>query len=202
MDASTGQVTEAAEANLLRASSISRRAFILGLGGGVSGGGVAALTTVAGAGADELRSDPHFLAGPIESLDLPLALRVRTHRAPAEITLTKDAHIWRDRRSTLESFAVDEEVVAEGEWRDDAFVASVLTSMYFAIEGRLVETGPIQLRTAAWIAKLVPESRVQRGTELLQVGAASLRMGQQINVLARRDVRRNVFVALRIYDHE
>lgn len=187
-------------------TSLSRRTFLLGLGGGVGGGGVTALITAAGARGqaigDTLRNDPHFVAGPIESLDAPSALRIRTRRAPVEITLTRDAHIWRDRRSTLESFAVDEEVVAEGEWRGDAFVASILTSMYFALQGRLVETGPTHLRTTAWVAELVPESRVQRGTELLLVGAASLRTGQRINVLARRDVRRDVFVALRIYDQE
>lgn len=181
-------------------SALSRRRFIFGVGSGMIGGtllgAATASATVTGSLAPTVNEE---LAGAIDSIESSSAFRVRTRGEPTRVVLRRNAHVWRDAQATLDDFRVDDEVVAEGEWVGDAFLASAVTNLYYPLEGRVLEARSDYLRSAAWRARFVAETRLQRGTSLANVSPTDFRTGDFVRVLARRDPRVDDYVALRVY---
>jgi hypothetical protein len=183
-------------------SALSRRRFIFGVGSGIIGGtllgAATARATISGSPGHPAISD-EVVAGAIESIDSTSVFQVGTRGEPTRVVLAENAHVWRDARATLSDFRAGDEVVAEGRWVSDSFVASALTNLYYALEGRVVEERGDYLRSAAWQARFVAETRLQRGTSLAVVRPNNFRPGEFVNVLARRGSQADEYVALRVY---
>ncbi len=80
--------------------------------------------------------------------DSSFTLRVRGSKGrKASVALADNALIWRDEDCALHDFAQGDEVVAEGAWSCERYVASALVPMTTLFEARILGVEPQGLAT-------------------------------------------------------
>jgi hypothetical protein len=98
----------------------------------------------------------------------------------------------------IEAFVPGDKVVAEGEWEGEVFVATTLMSLYYFIEGEIVERKKERLVTTAGVILLTPESEKAAAAGYEAVPLDELDAGDEIAALVWSDPARNTYLAAKV----
>lgn len=197
-DASHGAPTQeqrSSEADMSR--RLSRRNLLLGAGGAVAG--FAGIHAPALAGRV---SRGEVIAGSIASLSFPDKAEIDASDGTARVVFPRTATFWRDHPAQLVDFLPGDEVVAEGHWAVGRFEAEYLISMFRPVDGQVVEMTKDQLVTTGGVVRLTRDTRIHSGEASTPARAATIRAGEEVAILARRDSQTNTLVAVAIVRSE
>lgn len=104
--------------------------------------------------------------------------------------------------NSTDSFVPGEKIVAEGEWVDGLFVATTLMSLYYFVEGEILEREQERLETTAGVILLTPETEPAAAAGYEAESLDELAAGDEIAALAWSDPTNNTFVAARVGTRE
>ena len=130
------------------------------------------------------------LAGVVEAVDPPSALRLRTRAGTTVVEITTDALLWREGPAQLTDFIPGDEVAAEGAWLGARFLASGVTPMFRLANGDIIERTGDLLETSAGAIRITEhteaaETMGEDGTFYAAAPLAELQPGDRVLVLGR-----------------
>jgi hypothetical protein len=177
-------------------SRISRRQ-VLGAGATLAGLALVSPSLTS----ETLGAGEDVLIGVVERVESPSTLLVTSSGNPAVIKLADAAvlsHGPSGLVAGLGAFIPREEVVAEGQWIDGAFIATALMTRYRLVEGTIVRRHGNRLETTAGDVLLAPYTVPESAPDFTAKPLNHLRVGDTIWADGWHDPTISNFVALRI----
>lgn len=184
---------------------LTRRQMLKAVGATIVGGGSATMfsKSLAAEPADE---ETPLVVGTLERLEPPdlLYVSVAPGQPTARTAIVKvpnTASVSRGLQGVvhgIEAFVPGDKVVAEGEWKGEVFAATTLMSLYYFIEGEIIERKEERLVTTAGVILLTPESEKAAAAGYEAVPLDELDAGDEIAALVWSDPTRNTYLAAKV----
>lgn len=188
---------------------LTRRQVLKAFGVTLVGGGSAAVFGRSLA-AEPVSEEVPFVTGTLErieqsdllylsSLDPNQALQTITVKVLPTATISRGVQ---GIVNSADDFVPGEKMVAEGNWIDGLFVATALMSLYYFVEGEILERRLERLETTAGVIILTPDTEpaVVEGYEAEPL--EKLAAGDEIAALAWDDPTNNTYVATKVGTRE
>lgn len=183
---------------------LTRRQMLKAAGATIIGGGAAIFAK--SLAAESAGEEAPLVVGTLERIEPPDLLHVSTDPAqsPAKTTLVKAPDTATFSRglqgvvNDVDAFVPGDKVVAEGEWEDGLFVATALMSLYYSIEGEIIERDQERLETTAGTILLTPESEKAAAAGYEAISLDELAAGDEIAALVWNDPTINTYLAAKV----
>ena len=104
--------------------------------------------------------------------------------------------------NSTDGFVPGEKVVAEGDWVDGLFVATILMSLYYFVEGEVLARKQEQLETTAGVILLTPDTEPAAAAGYEAEPLEELAAGDEVAVLAWDDPTNDTYVAAKVGTRE
>lgn len=144
-------------------------------------------------------SDTDAISGTVAWLDVRARrLGIRTPLGVTEVQLSDDAVVWRDERSTLDRFGLNDEVSAEGEASGDSFLAKTLLATMHSLVANVESREDKILYTDSGPVYLNEHSRPQGGPGVKTKPLNKIAPGDRVVVRGRRDTESGSIIAFRV----
>lgn len=176
------------------AGNLSRRQFVIGAGAVISGFGI--LQAMSG---EQQQSDT-AVAGIVERVEAPDLLRIRQYDGRALLVRFSDSALFlrRVELTSLTSFVTGDEVVAEGSWDDERFVADRLSTLFRPVEGHILAREGDRIETTSGFVYLAVDTVIWDTPQLAPKALAELTDGDHIYALSSRDPSGSRLIAAQI----
>jgi hypothetical protein len=116
------------------------------------------------------------------------------------IQLTAEARIQRQGHDAdLAAFVSGDEVVAQGHWAGDRFIADSLASVFRQMEGDVTRVDGTLLETTGGRLLLTPDTWAMHRSGVSTMALSQLRVGDSIAALAWYDPTREVLMAAAVW---
>lgn len=183
-------------------STLTRRQMLKTSAGAAIAGYIAARATDAHAEQAYSTVDGQdVVVGVVERVESPRTLSVRRKEGRLIVRFSDDAFFSRGDLGIVadcSAFVRRDEIIAEGHQVDGAFSATVLMTMYRAIEGRILDRQDNRLQTTSGIVQLTSDTELLDGDEFMNKPLTQLTVGDDIWTDGWRDPSVGQFVALRV----
>jgi hypothetical protein len=181
----------------------TRRQTIISGGAAIGALALLQLSDIGAAALQDATIPAPILPGVIERIDYPDIIHLRNSAGSAVIRLVPGAGLRRGymgRTAELAAFPSDDEVVAEGLWEGDTFVATSLMSLYHTIFGRIVGRRGNRLQIDGPLRELVlmPESTAAGMYGVAVKRPEQLAVGDDVVGWAWREPSSGAFLVARI----
>jgi hypothetical protein len=181
---------------------LTRRQILKAVGATIVGGGSVAIF------GKSLAAEPGngapIVSGILERVEPPDLLHISSAKQTAQTIIVKvpsTATVSRGLQGIVSSpdvFVPGDKVVAEGEWKDGLFVATALMSLYYYIEGEIIERRQERLETTAGVILLTPKSEKAAADGYEAVPLDNLTDGDEIAALVWNDPINNTYLAAKV----
>jgi hypothetical protein len=186
---------------------LTRRQILKAVGATIVGGGSVAI--FGRSLAAEPGNEAPIIIGTLERVEPPDLLHISSANPSQSaqtiiVKVPSTATISRGLQGIVSStdvFVPGDKVVAEGEWKDGLFVATALMSLYYYIEGEIIERRQERLETTAGVILLTPESEKAAADGYEAVPLDELADGDEIAALVWNDPISNTNLAARVAAH-
>lgn len=178
--------------------TVSRRT-LLGVSGAAGAAALALITRDAPGVSAAADRGEGAIPATIERIVLPKTIHARNSNGSVVITMEDAAHFSRYRASThvhLADYLIGDEIVAEGQWRGDVFVADALVSCYRLVVGRIIGKDGSALHTTNGTIYLTLDTRVRQEPQEEPATNADLAIGDEVRISAWRDPSSGDLVAV------
>jgi hypothetical protein len=184
---------------------LTRRQVLRAMGATLVGGGSAAVFGKSFA-TESVSEEVPFVTGTLERIeqsDLLYLSSLDPNQARQTITVKvlPTATISRGVQGIVNStdgFVLGEKVIAEGNWVDGLFVATALMSLYYFVEGEILERKQERLETTAGIILLTPDTEPAASAGYEAEPLEKLATGDEIAALVWDDPTNNTYVAAKV----
>lgn len=200
---------EAKPQHLVNGQKLTRRQMLKAVGATIIGGGAAVFSKSVTAEVDS--EEVPFVTGTLIRSEPPDLLHLSSldpNQPASQTTIVKvpdTATVSRGLQgivSDTRTFMPGDKVVVEGEWRDGIFMATTLMSLYYSIEGKIIERKQERLETTAGVILLTPDTEPAAAAGYEAEPLAELAVGDEITALAWIDPTNNTYVATKVGTRE
>ncbi|MCA9943290.1 MAG: hypothetical protein H6656_22070 [Ardenticatenaceae bacterium] len=201
--------SEAKPQRPVESQKLTRRQVLRAVGATLVGGGSAAVFGKSLA-AEPVSEEVPFVTGTLERIEQSdllylSALDPNQARQTITVKVLPTATISRGVQGIVNStdgFVPGEKVVAEGDWVDGLFVATILMSLYYFVEGEVLARKQEQLETTAGVILLTPDTEPAAAAGYEAEPLEELAAGDEVAVLAWDDPTNDTYVAAKVGTRE
>ena len=201
---------EAKPRRSVNGQKLTRRQMLKAVGATIIGGGSVAVFNKSVTAEPESEEVP-FVTGTLIRSEPPDLLHLSSldpNQPASQTTIVKvpdTATVSRGLQgivSDTRTFMPGDKVVVEGEWRDGIFMATTLMSLYYSIEGKIIERKQERLETTAGAILLTPDTEPAAAAGYEAEPLDELAVGDEIAALAWIDPTNNTYVATKVGTRE
>ena len=201
--------SEAKPQRPVESQKLTRRQVLRAVGATLVGGGSAAVFGKSLA-AEPVSEEVPFVTGTLERIEQSdllylSALDPNQARQTITVKVLPTATISRGVQGIVNStdgFVPGEKVVAEGDWVDGLFVATILMSLDYFVEGEVLARKQEQLETTAGVILLTPDTEPAAAAGYEAEPLEELAAGDEVAVLAWDDPTNDTYVAAKVGTRE